>query len=344
MSRTKDLKQATENNVNIFELFSLFSPEKKSKYTETLLRIMKKTPNIDEHVRDIKMKLGEEFGIMESDLNGTPKIQLIFFYRIIDSMFNFSDLKSYQKFCELNERNLIRQNDLSTYNSFDDILNAINIAELIVDAKELEKQIIMLFENEEWLVIRPLTYQSSKKYGSNTKWCTTQESNPEYFLKYSSKGILIYCLNKKTGYKVACFYSLDKNDPEFSWWNQKDTRIDSLQAEISNELRELIFKGCTSKDAKTNRFYLSDEERRKEERLLGRKSYDSDVVMEQPQAVEEERVDYMRRAIERAQDEPTEMVTAEEPMTERILQRLWDETEEMSSGSNELSQGEVSEN
>jgi hypothetical protein len=115
-------------------------------------------------------------------------------------------------------------------------MSSLSLAEMVLDAKLLEKQTKIVYEDDEWLLVRPLTYQSSKKYGANTKWCTTQSDNSEYFLKYSSKGVLIYCINKKTGYKVASFNSLDKNDPEFSFWNQKDSRIDSLQTELTDEL------------------------------------------------------------------------------------------------------------
>jgi len=109
---------------------------------------------------------------------------------------------------------------------------------------------------------------ASKKYGSNTKWCTTQSDNPEYFLKYTKKGVLIYCINKVTGYKVASFYSLEKNDPEFSFWNQKDAKIDSLDSELTDELRKIIQTVSKGSDAKTNRFLLSDDQRIKEENFL----------------------------------------------------------------------------
>ena len=65
--------------------------------------------------------------------------------------------------------------------------------------------------------------------------------------------MLIYCINKVTGYKVASFYSLDKNDPEFSFWNQKDSRIDSLDTELTDEIRLLIQSVSKDKKAKTNR-------------------------------------------------------------------------------------------
>jgi hypothetical protein len=95
-------------------------------------------------------------------------------------------------------------------------------------------------------------------------------------------------MNKKTGYKVASFYSLDKKDPEFSFWNQKDTRIDSLDTELTDELRLLIGRVSKEKGAKTNRYLLSDDQRQKEDMINNRLQHKySDTlttsdVMEQP--------------------------------------------------------------
>jgi hypothetical protein len=100
-------------------------------------------------------------------------------------------------------------------------------------------------------------------------------------------------MNKKTGYKVASFYSLDKKDPEFSFWNQKDTRIDSLDTELTDELRLLIGRVSKEKGAKTNRYLLSDDQRQKEDTINNRLQHKySDTltmsdVMEQPREPEE---------------------------------------------------------
>ena len=298
MSRAKELKEKPENNINMFELFSLLSPEGKSKYTETLIRIMKKTPNIDEHKKEIIERLSDEFKIPKETLKKFTTLEIVFFYRMIDSMFNFSDLKAFQKFCELNERGLIKQNDLSRYNSFDEVLSELSLAEMVADMKDMEKQIRIVFESDEWLMVRPLTYTASRKYGSNTKWCTTQENNPDYFMKYASRGVLIYAINKKNGYKVASFNSLDKNEPEFSFWNQKDVRIDSMQTELSDNLLGMIKRESTI-DAKTNRFLLSDEERTKEERLLRSKGHfiGEQNIPSEPVPIENNRRGRVRRAL-----------------------------------------------
>ena len=289
MSKIKELKTNTSNVLNFIEVLELFSPSKKSKYTETLLRLMNRTKNIDSHIEETKEHLIQTFDfITKEDLEKFGPIQILLAYRFLDGFFNYEDLKNFRRFCEYNERGLITQNDLSTYKSFDDLMSQLNLAEMKVDAKQLEGEIVKIYEDDEWLLLRPLTYSASKKYGSNTKWCTTQESNSEYFIKYSSKGVLIYCINKLTGYKVASFCSLDKNDPEFSFWNQKDTRIDSLQSELTEELLKTIREVCLDPKAKTNRYLLSDEQRIKEEKLLGTRAFKSGALydMTEPQEIE----------------------------------------------------------
>lgn len=308
MSRTKDLKTNPEFNINLFELFSLFSIDKKTKYTETLLRVMKKTPNIEEHCDEIIKHFHSEFNISIEDLNNVPRLQLVLFYRIVDSMFNTADIKTFKKFCEYNERGLIKQNDVSTYNYFEEINSAVDIAEISAISKDLEKQVKVIYEDDEWLFVRPLTFNASKKYGSNTKWCTNTESNPEYFVKYSGKGVLIYCLNKNNGYKVACFKSLDMGDPEFSWWDQKDVRIDSLQSSLSIKLLEVIRIECLNTN-KTNRSLLSEDEKNKEDGFL--KKYNqhkySEEMLPSLEPIYENRAGRVRRAIERTIEEESEM-------------------------------------
>ena len=267
MATSKELRNNPELNINLFELFSLFSHGGKSKYTEMLFRVMKNTPNIDDHCKEIKEKLFMEFDITSDSLSKLTNLQLVFFYKLLDGMFEFSDLKTFQKFCEYNERNLITKNDTSSYKTFDEINNAVSMANLIAEQKDLEKQVKIVYEDNEWLLLRPLTYNASKKYGSNTKWCTTTERNPEYFVKYSKKGVLIYCMNKLNGYKVASFRSLDKSDPEFSFWNQQDTRIDSLQTELPDSLLKVI-RTESLENPSPNQSYLGKAEREKEKRIL----------------------------------------------------------------------------
>lgn len=296
MSKIKDLKLNPDNNLNIISILELFSPDGKSKYTDTLLRLMKSTPNIKDHIKEIKQYITSNFNFISGDsLSEFSDIQLLLVYRFLDSFFNVQDLQTYRKFCEYNERGLIIQNDLTKYKSFEEIMSSVSLAEMKVDMKEMESQIIKIHEDDEWLLLRPLTYASSKKYGSNTKWCTTQETNPEYFTKYTAKGVLIYCINKVNGYKVASFYSLDKNDPEFSYWNQKDSRIDSTDSELTLELIGFIRDYVKDSKVKTNRYMLSDNMRTKEDVLLKQRVPDPLEPIEIPDRLRNRIGDAIRR-------------------------------------------------
>ena len=297
MSKIRELKSNTNNILNFIDVLELFSPDKKSKYTETLLRLMNRTKNYNDHVDDMKRDILSKFDFIKmEDLDKFGPLQTMLMYNFVNSFFNEEDLKNFRRFAEYNERGLITQNDLTKYKSLEDIIQQLNIAELKVESKGLENEIVKVFEDDEWLLVRPLTYLASKKYGSNTKWCTTQSDNPEYFLKYTKKGVLIYCINKVTGYKVASFYSLEKNDPEFSFWNQKDAKIDSLDSELTDELRKIIQTISKASDAKTNRFLLSDDQRIKEENFLKKGVKSLNLYNSQPQEpTEQPEVERTRR-------------------------------------------------
>jgi hypothetical protein len=268
MSRIQDLKKVGDNGFNIIDLLSIFNSTGKSKYVETLLRIVKnKKSNIGRS--EYMMELKDQYQLSEEFLNGLNNLQLVLYANILPSLMNGSDATFFKKFCELNERGLIEQNDLSTYNSFEQITTQLTLAELKENAKDMEGSIIKLHDDSEWLIVKPLTFAASKKYGAFTKWCTTSRDNPEYFVRYTNRGSLIYIINKKTGLKVACFKSFDENEPEFSFWNSIDLRVDSLESGLPNDILNLIVKDITENPL-PNVSYLTLEQKIKEESFFSK--------------------------------------------------------------------------
>jgi hypothetical protein len=268
MSRIQDLKKVGDNGFNIIDLLSIFNSTGKSKYVETLLRIVKnKKFNISRS--EYMMELKDQYQLSEEFLNGLNNLQLVLYANILPSLMNGSDAVFFKKFCELNERGLIEQNDLSTYNSFEQITTQLTLAELKENAKDMEGSIIKLHDDSEWLIVKPLTFAASKKYGAFTKWCTTSRDNPDYFIRYTNRGSLIYIINKKTGLKVACFKSFDENEPEFSFWNSIDLRVDSLESGLPNDILNLIVKDITENPL-PNVSYLTLEQKIKEESFFSK--------------------------------------------------------------------------
>lgn len=266
MSRIQDLKKVGDNGFNIIDLLSIFNSTGKSKYIETLLRIVKnKKSNINRS--EYMMELKHQYQLSEDFLNGLSNLQLVLYANILPSLMNGSDATFFKKFCELNERGLIEENDLSKYNNFEQITTQLTLAELKENAKDMEGSVVKLHDDSEWLIVKPLTFAASKKYGAFTKWCTTSKHNPEYFDRYINRGSLIYIINKKIGLKVACFKSLDDSEPEFSFWNSVDLRIDSLESGLPNNILNLIIKDITENPV-TNESYLTTEQKIKERLLL----------------------------------------------------------------------------
>jgi hypothetical protein len=128
----------------------------------------------------------------------------------------------------------------------------------------MAKQVLKLYETDEWLVVKPLSYQASLKYGASTKWCTASKDSSDYYFRYSRRGILIYSINKKTGNKVAGFKNLDtSHESETSFWNITDQRIDSMDSGLPSDVLD-IFRNEFSNTKQSNWDILTDEERNRQ--------------------------------------------------------------------------------
>jgi len=243
MSRIKELKNDEKNIINIIDLLSILCV-KKTKYVETLMRIIKNEKKHKQHIKEIKKFLNDELNISEEDIKNIPEDHLLFYHTFMENMIGIDDLKSFQRFCEYNEKNLIPKNDLSTYKNFSQIKSSISLAEIKEYEKELEGQIVVLFKDEEWLILKPLTHQSSKKYGSNTKWCTASEDAPQYFEDYSRNGMLIYIINMKTGKKTAVHKLLRNNS--VTYWSQLDKKIEQSETNLPFHIINVLQKSLKS--------------------------------------------------------------------------------------------------
>lgn len=285
MSRIEQLKKQNPNyTIEIIDIINNLVG--KVKYTELSLNLIKNKR--DGYVRsknDIISELVNEYGQNKEKLEPKSYEEISNILRVVGDYYGYNDFKTINKFIELNEKNLIKQNDLSRFKSFEDLERQVSLAELRLIDKDLEKQIIKLYETDEWLVLKPMSFLASKKYGASTKWCTTQENNPDYYLRYSRRGILIYCMNKFTGEKVAAFKNLDMSyDRETSFWNMIDNRIDSIESGLPIEVMEII-KNEFSNTTKTNWDLLSDKDRNKqliwiENEFYSKKSYETEETTE----------------------------------------------------------------
>jgi hypothetical protein len=274
MSRIEELKkqnpQFSLNYVDIInELFD------KPIYTEMVINLLKNQFNADKKIRGMAIgrELVNEFKIDYKTVENKSLFQLLILNRLLNDTIGFSEFRTITKFIELHKRNLLGNNDLTSYKTYSDLELQISLSELKLIEKEMEKQVMKLYDNDEWLIIKPLSFLASKKYGANTKWCTTQENNPEYYLKFSRRGILIYVINKITGNKIGVFKNIDMSyGKEISFWNMVDERIDSMESELPSDILNII-KDDFNQTTLTNWELLSDDEKNKQTMWL-QQNYD----------------------------------------------------------------------
>jgi hypothetical protein len=111
---------------------------------------------------------------------------------------------------------------------------AVGTSEQIREEKTFnrEEHSVTLFEDDNYLFIRPTTHKGSAKYGANTKWCTAGKNNKKMFDDYTKSGLLVYLLDKKGtkndyGKKLAFYMKYQDNSlrSEFSVFNVIDSVI-----------------------------------------------------------------------------------------------------------------------
>jgi hypothetical protein len=253
MSRLTELKkQYPELNLSVFDLLENIDTTKTYKYLPLLCKLFSQRfeyqGSLDEIKRDreytkeLLQKKGLNFDYKNDYLGRAMYVLSDFFPNEL--------FETTSDFISRMEKNKIPNRDLSTYSSLDSLRKAISLSSLKDIEKELESQIVKEYEDDTWLILKPLTFESSAKYGSSTRWCTTYHGDKSHFVRYWRRGILVYFINKENGYKFAGFKSLDSEN-ELSFWDPSDQRLDFLQLDVNDYLFPIVKKIFSSTE--TNR-------------------------------------------------------------------------------------------
>ena len=297
----KELKKLHKDlDLNLVDVISKFDPSETNKYTKFLVDKFKS------HLESVKYK-GTKGKLRVVSLNETERLYQrpqtntqvedvlvdylheVFQAERLDALYKFDyHLKA--------GRIPVESRDINNIDSWDEIQMITNVATIKEKEKILEKEVFKIYEDDTWLLIKPLSMEASLAYGSGTKWCTAMRNNKEYFYRYSKNGVLIYVLNKKTGDKWGSFY--DKKESILSWWNAPDERIDSLQTGIPFNILDMIRQCCINDES--NRWFFSEEELKKSERF----NYEEKAMTIEEPIAEAEVLEEADMDVEMGIDEP----------------------------------------
>lgn len=126
--------------------------------------------------------------------------------------------------------------DINSYKTLDVLQNIGRYAEKKLSKNEEEKIIKaetrLVYDDDNFQIRVPLSYQASCKYGAGTAWCTRLPDTDNYFKKYSEHSILFYVIDKKMSsrpehpmFKVAV--QMNKESGNVNIWNSRDTNVGS---------------------------------------------------------------------------------------------------------------------
>ena len=114
----------------------------------------------------------------------------------------------------------------------------LNEAKIKVSSSEYKK----LFENDEMVVVKPLTHQASCKYGSGTQWCIAATRTAQYWDSYTKK------TNRYAGYnwtkpnskepsnfipKSIMYFIIQKNEPQSNPYSKIALQYNPDKSEFS---------------------------------------------------------------------------------------------------------------
>jgi hypothetical protein len=132
--------------------------------------------------------------------------------------------------------------DINQYKTFAELYSAIEEYETRIrrTVKSIEGADIV-YEDDQFTVVAPLTTEASCYYGAGTKWCTSSSADNTHFNNYMKDGKLFYILDKTKAtsdrfYKVAL---LKKFEGDESYFDAPDEKFTSGWIMGTNELARI---------------------------------------------------------------------------------------------------------
>ena len=237
MARIKDLKlQNPTYKIDVIDVLSSMDPTKSNKYLPFMIKCTA------DWVEWINNELKNET-----------------FKEMFEVINDFEDLS---------QRNLLENKDIYSYESNQDIIEAVKTAkEKITRSEVKKKETEVLYEDKRWLVVFPLSTRSSNLYGKGTKWCVSSEDNNygKYFKQYTENGSLVFVIDKSVkeseyrsnDFAKVAFHNDRKKNDGVTLWDIKDKQMGVGNAMkvynmLGNDIMEIINKrleeGPTNKE------------------------------------------------------------------------------------------------
>ena len=155
--------------------------------------------------------------------------------------------------------------------------------DVLYENKQKEIDIIVHFENDEIIILTPLTYESAKKYGSNTRWCVSSRSSKAMYDILCTKDNKCYMFCSKINEEKYILYV--HNGQAFEFTDKED-----------NHLMKIDYLNFLNKYRITNTFCsLNVTCYKKDNYLNGKCFYCNDVINCDKRELDELKMDLIQQ-------------------------------------------------
>ena len=246
MGIKKIKKENNSINISLIDLMGKLDTSETKKYTQFLFKILKN--NFD---NDMKYFI-QESSHREKKVNEILMANTFDCWvtkRVIGNLCGWDEMNLFVDFCDFMERGLTNEKDISKYDSWDMVASEVFQAKNRNLFKMAKKEVKVVYEDDQYMCIKPLTYAASVSYGYKTKWCTASVQEPSYFYNHSKNGVLVYLIDKVNNVKFGFYH----NNDQIQIYNQKDDRIDSMETGLPLELLHKLI-GEMKSEAKDKNF------------------------------------------------------------------------------------------
>ena len=225
--------------IDLLDLLKKYDPSAQSKSSQ--FKYVKWLVTCTDEVDNLKKTILDEFtDWLENDFN-----------------------KDCANFDELVKEGFIKgaDSDIFRFKSIDDFNSVLESAKQQRELKRREKEFHKYYEDDEYIIGTPLTYEASLTYGSSTKWCTASKDTSNHFYSYS-KQTLIYLISKKNHNKETFgiylqndklggtqFLNLETKGKKFTeiqkhieFWNVQDNKTEVKDVIFGNRTKEIFIK------------------------------------------------------------------------------------------------------
>jgi len=145
----------------------------------------------------------------------------------------------------------IKNKDINSYKLVDDLRVVVDDALKKAEEKKAEKEADKVYEDNDVIILAPLTVRASCKYGAGSKWCIAgkddEDSYNRHFDDYSEKSTFYFVIQKNVskdqdpkGYKWAL--QVSDNNNTYTWWNAQDQSQSSTPRFVTDDMLEDIRK------------------------------------------------------------------------------------------------------